>query len=502
MRFHFALLVGAVFGLSAPAQAQVYAAWTQANGTFASGAGSSAFVDMNLSLRVVIETNDPNTSCPAYAARLTRNGMATSEPLAFSKRTNNPDSNRFPVIVCEAAAPTGVTGFALVQSVTDTSPVTFTDSASQPVILSAAQRVGASGPPTFVAFGDTGCRGIYNARGAQECAEDKQKKTKLTKFMFKEVAEQAAALNPDFVVHLGDYRYEKESNRTMDMWDSDFFERVRLGLLAQVPWVFVRGNHEECSLAGLGWFFFFAADQSSCGTGKTLYPSWYFDVADRSAGNANPHRFVIIDTAPTVHSSGRTHTIAVADMSDAVNAAQSTSSAWFLMHKPLWAVDDYPNPPEQADHRTGYVLQAAMNAVGSSDCTTYNYQSCGLKAVLAAHLHILQNSVAVGGALPQQIVVGNSGVRMDHAVAPQGCSFSMAPLGFGRNNATALVLNVRGRTTRVDNSAFGFAHFTRDSSVQQSGWAGLAYYVDSATPQPLGSLSGTASNTRLPCQHN
>ena len=35
-------------------------------------------------------------------------------------------------------------------------------------------------------------------------------------------------------------------------WDADFFTPAK-PLLAAAPWVFVRGNHEDCERAGLGW---------------------------------------------------------------------------------------------------------------------------------------------------------------------------------------------------------------------------------------------------------
>lgn len=506
MRFRFIVFLYVFANLcsAASAKEEVYAAWTQVTGSAASNADVSGFVDLNLSLRIIIETTDPNATCPDYAA-LTAAG--TVEALSFEKRVNSPGHMQFPVIICQADAPDAAS-FALLTRADATADAVVFSGTNQRVVLSGAARVGASGPPTFVAFGDTGCRGLQNHRGRQECRTDHQGSTSLTKFVFADLAKQAAKLGPDFVVHLGDYRYNREFERTMDRWDSDFFERVRLGLLADVPWVFVRGNHEDCSLAGRGWFYFFAPDQGTC-DGEGMSKTFHFDVADRSAGGKDPHRFVVIDTSASYGSQRDRQQAANADMQLAVRATESMTwpnnaapSAWFLMHKPLWAVDDYPNPPEQADHFTGSLLRSVMNNHGSADCTSYDYKKCGLKAVLAAHLHILQNAVAVGGALPQQIVVGNSGVRMDHAVVPVGCAFSVNSLGFGAQNATVRLVNVRGRVTHVDNSAFGFAHFKRDPDVQPSGWAGNAYYIGDSMPDPLGSLKDTQSNTNLPCQHN
>ncbi|WP_415920717.1 metallophosphoesterase [Tateyamaria sp. SN6-1] len=535
MRRIFALLVGAVAGLGAPAHAndEVYAAWTQVLGSAANGADVSGFVDLNLSLRVVI-TTDPDAACPQFAARITRGSVTRTEALRFDKRTNSPDAasrhpsphTKFPVIVCETTPPADATSIALVKSVTDdTTAITFSQSQGKPVVLAGAASVGASGPPTFVAFGDTGCRGFRSHRGVQDCDSANMSDKNITQFMFKKVTELAAAERPEFVVHLGDYRYDDErKQKTMDMWDSDFFERVRLGLLAQAPWVFVRGNHEDCSLAGLGWFYFFAPSEGNC-SGTGMSDTFYFDVADRSAGMQDPHRFIVIDTTASWGSHSNRHQAAMTDMAAAVTAANTVNwgaagpSAWFLMHKPLWAVDDYPNPPAQADPFTGSLLRAVMSRNGPAACKAYDHTTCGLKAVLAAHLHIFQNAITPQAALPQQIVVGNSGVRMDPTIKSgriddryvfEGCTQGVDPLGFGTGRMQTVVLNAQGRddvrdangyvTSRIDNKSFGFVHFTRDTSVVPSGWAGVAHFTGRPS-QPLKTLADLGTGY-VACEHN
>src|SRR5580693_3599603 len=50
-----------------------------------------------------------------------------------------------------------------------------------------------------------------------------------------------------------------------DSWNADFFEPA-VPLLAAAPWIMVRGNHEDCSRAGEGWFRFMdrAPFEKSC----------------------------------------------------------------------------------------------------------------------------------------------------------------------------------------------------------------------------------------------
>ncbi|MGS0757955.1 metallophosphoesterase, partial [Roseateles sp. GG27B] len=97
---------------------------------------------------------------------------------------------------------------------------------------------------------------------------------------FAAVARSAAAKRPDLVVHIGDMHYRESpcpADRSGcsgsawgygdDAWQADFF-RPAAPLLAAAPWLFVRGNHESCGRAGLGWFRFFDArrwqPQNSC----------------------------------------------------------------------------------------------------------------------------------------------------------------------------------------------------------------------------------------------
>jgi len=122
-------------------------------------------------------------------------------------------------------------------------------------------------------------------------------------------AKSAAATPPDVVIHVGDYNYigtpsdipfaEGKSPRWVydagdhsppgatcreagpytsqnaagsllpdhwGHWRQDFFEPAR-PLLAAAPWVFARGNHELCSRAGPGWFYFLSPRSSLLGDG-------------------------------------------------------------------------------------------------------------------------------------------------------------------------------------------------------------------------------------------
>jgi hypothetical protein len=123
-------------------------------------------------------------------------------------------------------------------------------------------------PQAIAVLGDTGCR--VQASYDQHC-------DKADKWPFAQVAGAAATRAPQLVVHLGDYYYREApcSNAPdgcttpppfgdrVDTWRAEFFEPAR-PLLARAPWLFVRGNHEDCARGGKGWAYYFGDGGGDC----------------------------------------------------------------------------------------------------------------------------------------------------------------------------------------------------------------------------------------------
>ena len=116
-------------------------------------------------------------------------------------------------------------------------------------------------------FGDTGCRQKTRQK-TQDCS---------TGWFYKTLAQHAADVKPDLVIHVGDYLYRElppcsavpkpcTSGYGWDGWNADFFTPSQ-ALFAVAPWIMVRGNHEICERAGDGWFRFL---DHVCGT----RPAW------------------------------------------------------------------------------------------------------------------------------------------------------------------------------------------------------------------------------------
>jgi hypothetical protein len=117
-------------------------------------------------------------------------------------------------------------------------------------------------PKKIILVGDTGCR-LKESKGGtvsyQNCDN-------LQEWPWPVVATEMAKENADLIVHLGDYHYREECNSSTPLceklkatvgyhwraWEEDFFRPVAMASLS-APWLFVRGNHEDCKRAHEGF---------------------------------------------------------------------------------------------------------------------------------------------------------------------------------------------------------------------------------------------------------
>ena len=128
-----------------------------------------------------------------------------------------------------------------------------------------------SDPRRIVIIGDTGCRVKDSAQlppperkadgksEIQNCEDPK-------KWPFQQVAGAAAAEKPDLVIRADDYLYREtpcpEPSKCgavygydWPAWDADFFTPAA-SLLSAAPWIFVRGNHDDCGRASQSFYLF------------------------------------------------------------------------------------------------------------------------------------------------------------------------------------------------------------------------------------------------------
>jgi predicted phosphodiesterase len=250
-------------------------------------------------------------------------------------------------------------------------------------------------PSRIAVIGDTGCR-VKGPR-VQDCNDP-------AKWPFEVVAGRAAAAKPDLVIHVGDYLYREDkcpdssgklcggspSGDRWETWAADFFKPAAK-LLASAPWVFARGNHEDCTRSWRGWFY-------------------YLDPRP-------PTRACQVYSRPYVVRLG-SFEVAVIDTSFAsdtkltrkqvrVYAAQLKSldvhDAWLVDHHPFWAMtivygDTAPSP-----------LTAPLEAAWEKA------KPKGIQLILSGHTHLFE-ILSFEHGRPPQIVAGDGGTDLAQAL--------------------------------------------------------------------------------------
>lgn len=385
---------------------KVYAAYVvlgPAAGTGTTGARPIA--------RVITDAETPG--CPVLEGA---NGT-----LPLSERRN---PHGFEVKVCEAEIPLGE-GFTVSWN-------------------GAALPVARPDPASLVLIGDSGCKD-------SDCGTDPASP-------FQELAREAAATGPDLVLHAGDFNYRgtgshvptahgpltaydagddapsdpecqlsspyvsqnaaySENPDRWDTWNQDLFEPAA-ELLAAAPWVVARGNHELCSRAGPGYFYFLDPSlgdaQPSCppqggATPPTEGDAWPYlvfrdpyvvDLGTLSIGvldSANACDGFAPSTAPN-DLLGRYEAQLAALLGDLAGA---NGAHWVLSHRPFWGVSGGSSGDWDVLNLT---LQAALD----------NLSSPALPSLaVAGHMHVFQTlSFDASASLPPQLVVGNGGVEL------------------------------------------------------------------------------------------
>jgi len=307
----------------------------------------------------------------AIVANATACPMITIDGAARAMQVRAAPDAAFPVLVCELLVPQG----ARSASIADT-----------PLPLPKARL------QAIAAFGDTGCR-LKSKRAADDSDDDDNGRSKYqacndpVAWPFAQVAASVAAARPDLIIHVGDYLYRESACPAGDSgcarspygddwptWNADFFAPAAPALRA-APWIVVRGNHEICKRAGLGYF-------------RLLDPTpAQRDATQEDSAQAAPP---CIDLIPqfTVTLAGQS--FIVLDSSDAADAcpcdagryaAQFASmrpqpGSWLLTHRPIWGF--------RSHHRTiNDSLQQALAAWNGK-------LPDGLALALAGHIHVAE----------------------------------------------------------------------------------------------------------------
>ncbi|HQT25142.1 MAG TPA: metallophosphoesterase, partial [Burkholderiales bacterium] len=212
------------------------------------------------------------------------------------------------------------------------------------------------------------------------------------------IIEAAARFKPDLVIHVGDYLYREspcpEGNKGcagspygygFDAWQADFFSPAEK-LLAAVPWVFVRGNHEACFRAGKGWF-------------RYLFPGPYRTCADYTQPYSVPisrdTQLIVFDS-----SAGASDGRYPAEFETVEKLAAAHPHNFFLSHHPILGFSEWHDKLYPGN----VALQSAMK----------NFPE-GTDAAFHGHVHLYE-ALDFESAYPATFVNGNSGTAPDEAL--------------------------------------------------------------------------------------
>ena len=260
-------------------------------------------------------------------------------------------------------------------------------------------------PRRLVILGDTGCR--LKGWIAQSCNDPKS-------WPFAKVAARAAREKPDLVIHVGDYYYRETpcpslgplgpacrgspSGDKWPSWKADLFDPAA-PLLAAAPWVFARGNHEDCKRGGPGWFRMLDAAPTPLTCPATSAP---FEIPIAGA------RLVVVDSADA--DDGKPTPDGVAQFAAGLAAARRTRlgapPAWIVTHRPIWFA-----------RRDGHALgDGGINATERAAARRSDLSP--IELVLSGHVHNFTSLDWVAGVRPPQLIVGVGGDLMAPNDAP------------------------------------------------------------------------------------
>jgi hypothetical protein len=283
-------------------------------------------------------------------------------------------------------------------------------------------------PQRIVALGDTGCR--LKGFVSQDCNSP-------TAWPFRQIADAAAAIEPDVVVHVGDYYYRESAcvlragcagsphGDNWEAWKADFFAPAAT-LLGAAPFVFVRGNHEDCARGWRGWNRMLAPFPYVPGRACVSREAPY------AAPLGGPTLLVLDVTAAEDRAADVEQARFFAD--DLASAAAIEGPVWYAFHKPIYSTIRIAEGKTVGDNKT-----LALAARGGLPAN--------VQAILSGHLHIFE-ATSYAESYPAQFVVGNGGDMLDAAV-PQRFD------GLKIDNVTVEV----GRSV---GSIYGFATLERD----------------------------------------
>jgi hypothetical protein len=252
-------------------------------------------------------------------------------------------------------------------------------------------------PSRIVVIGDTGCR--VKGDRLQACNDP-------AKWPFARVADAAASGRPNLVIHVGDYLYREDpcpanaaarcggtpSGDNWAAWDADFFKPAAK-LLSAAPWVFSRGNHENCLRSWRGWFYYLDPHDWTRGACQETPPPYIVHLGKFQLVNFDSSAVSEAQVQPE-----QRNTFA------AELASLHATNAWLVDHHPFFAIrpGDSNGAPPVVQTLT---LQEAWDKAAPK----------GIDMILSGHTHLFE-ALSYGSTRPVQVVAGDGGTSLAGAV--------------------------------------------------------------------------------------
>ena len=215
--------------------------------------------------------------------------------------------------------------------------------------------------------------------------------------------------DPDLIIHVGDYLYRTAQcvnhekcgygvyGDNSATWRADWLEVSKL-VSSKAPFLFVRGNHENCDRAHIGWFryldsYAYLDSEHKC---EDFTNSWIFNARKLDDKNID---FYVFDS-----SFGNERFVSDSDVENLKKqflplvTNNVSNSVWFLTHRPLWSY---------AALSKGFYYGNLSQIKAFGELFPNNVQ-----VILSGHVHIaqvLKLQSKKGIHIPMQIIIGNSG---------------------------------------------------------------------------------------------
>ncbi len=383
-----------------------------------------AWVELGPSGAVARIVVDGGATCP----QITLDGQATR----MHTRVESPAAN-FPLLICESHIPAGTKKASV-------------EAGSQSFKLA----LPVANPKKIVIIGDTGCRlkdtpeTPGGSAAIQSCEDPEQ-------WPFPQVAHAAAGEKPDLVIHVGDYLYREMkcpdpskcgsiSGYEWPSWNADFFAPAS-DLLQAAPWIFVRGNHEDCGRAWQGFYFLLdPRELSQLGPCTTPYTAPY-------VVKLGTQQFVVLDSAHANDTKAPARETDEYTKQYRAILAQGLQNGWLLTHRPVWGFRSVSGKALPLNA----TLEAAWEKAG--------VKRSNVSLVVAGHIHLFELlSFEAESHLPPQLVVGDSGTqlapplpsdlagtKLANKVVARGQSFNSFSYGLMTREASGWRLRMRNQ---------------------------------------------------------